>query len=326
MALTREPSLSRASTIGDDSSMRRPIGETMRSMTCMSCSVLSKVTGLLEQLALLLDVDLVGSVDHDLGDVRIRKQVLERSEAENVMDERLDHPEAVLTAHRHALLGDDLTNQLGNALTDDIPRRRVGVAGKLLNEALVDPGPKLGVDRADGSPGLPRTGDARAAEQGVGTVSIARAPSLTGAVQQRGRTGALARTAGVTGATEQGGGPVAITRPGAVGRPHPQRRRRSLSGRGAPELRRLQRAPGGSDRGGRVDGRGAHRPRRRRGEQLGGRGAGGRQRKRRRGRRLCGHPTRRRSVLSLPLDAVEKRHPLSQPTCRRFLAGQACSA
>ena len=33
IALTREPSLSRASTIGEDSSMRRPSGATMRSMT-----------------------------------------------------------------------------------------------------------------------------------------------------------------------------------------------------------------------------------------------------------------------------------------------------
>ena len=34
MAFTREPSASRASTIGLDSSMRRPIELTMRSMIC----------------------------------------------------------------------------------------------------------------------------------------------------------------------------------------------------------------------------------------------------------------------------------------------------
>ncbi len=56
------------------------------------------------------------------------------------MDERLDHPEAVLAAHGHALLGDDLADQLGDALADDIRRRRVRIAGKLLDEALVDPG------------------------------------------------------------------------------------------------------------------------------------------------------------------------------------------
>ena len=38
MALTREPSLRRASTIGVDSSMRRPSGVTMRSMAERSAS------------------------------------------------------------------------------------------------------------------------------------------------------------------------------------------------------------------------------------------------------------------------------------------------
>ena len=38
MAFTREPSGRRASTIGLDSSMRRPMGETMRSMMRITCS------------------------------------------------------------------------------------------------------------------------------------------------------------------------------------------------------------------------------------------------------------------------------------------------
>ncbi len=38
MALTREPSGRRASTIGDDSSMRRPSGATIRSMIRMTWS------------------------------------------------------------------------------------------------------------------------------------------------------------------------------------------------------------------------------------------------------------------------------------------------
>ncbi len=42
IALTREPSLRRASTIGTFSSMRRPSGATMRSMTPRSCSSLRK--------------------------------------------------------------------------------------------------------------------------------------------------------------------------------------------------------------------------------------------------------------------------------------------
>ena len=39
MAFTREPSASRASTIGDDSSTRRPTRETMRSMICIKWSI-----------------------------------------------------------------------------------------------------------------------------------------------------------------------------------------------------------------------------------------------------------------------------------------------
>ena len=38
MALTREPSARRASTIGEDSSTRRPIAETMRSMMLIKCA------------------------------------------------------------------------------------------------------------------------------------------------------------------------------------------------------------------------------------------------------------------------------------------------
>ncbi len=37
MALTREPSCRRASTMGEDSSTRRPMRETMRSMICIRC-------------------------------------------------------------------------------------------------------------------------------------------------------------------------------------------------------------------------------------------------------------------------------------------------
>ena len=44
IALTREPSASRASTIGLDSSIRRPIELTMRSMICWRCRSSLKVT------------------------------------------------------------------------------------------------------------------------------------------------------------------------------------------------------------------------------------------------------------------------------------------
>ena len=44
MAFTREPSARRASTIGLDSSMRRPMGEMMRWMIFITCSSFWNVT------------------------------------------------------------------------------------------------------------------------------------------------------------------------------------------------------------------------------------------------------------------------------------------
>ena len=57
IALTREPSARRASTSGEDSSIRRPTRETIRSMTRRRCSSeVNRVRGALE-LAAALDVD-----------------------------------------------------------------------------------------------------------------------------------------------------------------------------------------------------------------------------------------------------------------------------
>ena len=90
MALTREPSCRRASTIGTFSSMRRPSGATMRSITPRTCSwFMNRAVGQ-RQLAALLDVDLVVAVDHDLGDGAVGEQVLERPEAERLVEHRLD--------------------------------------------------------------------------------------------------------------------------------------------------------------------------------------------------------------------------------------------
>ena len=56
-ALTREPSGSRASTIGDDSSTRRPTRQTIRSMTWRSCASEVK-RALVAPACLQLDPDL----------------------------------------------------------------------------------------------------------------------------------------------------------------------------------------------------------------------------------------------------------------------------
>src|SRR6185312_6044436 len=50
MALTRAPSGRRASAIGDDSSMRRPTRDTMRTMICCRCALSRKRTGVSSNL------------------------------------------------------------------------------------------------------------------------------------------------------------------------------------------------------------------------------------------------------------------------------------
>ena len=89
IALTREPSRKRASTIGEDSSMRRPSGVMMRSMIRRSWrAFVKRLVGALDH-AVALDVDRVRPVDHDFGDVRILHEVFERSEAERFVDDLL---------------------------------------------------------------------------------------------------------------------------------------------------------------------------------------------------------------------------------------------
>ena len=70
MALTRDPSLKRASTMGVDSSMRRPTWRTILSMMRSRCwSSRKRDVGQLEQ-ALPLDVDLLVGVHQNVGDGR----------------------------------------------------------------------------------------------------------------------------------------------------------------------------------------------------------------------------------------------------------------
>ena len=83
MALTREPSGSRASTSGWLLSIRRPTWATIRSMIdSVTLSEMNRRPGLLDHAA-ALDVDLIAGHDHDFRDRRRPQQVLQRPEAEN---------------------------------------------------------------------------------------------------------------------------------------------------------------------------------------------------------------------------------------------------
>ena len=90
MMLTRLPSGRRASTSGCDSSMRRPTCVTMRVAMFMHVRVVAELdVGQLE-LAAALDIDLLGAVDHDVGDGLVGEQRLERTEAQHVVEQQLD--------------------------------------------------------------------------------------------------------------------------------------------------------------------------------------------------------------------------------------------
>ena len=70
MAFTREPSARRASTMGEDSSTRRPTRETMRSMICIRCDVVFEGQAWSARACRRFsDVDAVVAIDQNVGDV-----------------------------------------------------------------------------------------------------------------------------------------------------------------------------------------------------------------------------------------------------------------
>ena len=85
IAFTRDPSGRRASTSGDDSSIRRPICPTIFVMIRRRCDVSRERQRRLREPAVALDPDVVRAVDHDLRDRRIGEQPLERAVAEDVV-------------------------------------------------------------------------------------------------------------------------------------------------------------------------------------------------------------------------------------------------
>ena len=96
MALKREPSSMRASTIGQVSSTRRPTFEMMRSMICIRWLLSRKHDGGLFHLAAALDIDVLRAVDQDVADRRILQQHFQRSEAEGLVEHFVDQPLALV--------------------------------------------------------------------------------------------------------------------------------------------------------------------------------------------------------------------------------------
>ena len=97
MALTREPSARRASTIGDASSIRRPTLRHDPLDDPAQVLLVEEAESSSRELAAAARLDLVGAVDHDLGDGVVAEERLERAVAEHVVGD--------LVLDRRALVG-----------------------------------------------------------------------------------------------------------------------------------------------------------------------------------------------------------------------------
>ena len=113
-ALTRLPSARRASTIGEDSSIRRPTAETIFWMMRSRCFSSLNRDGARFEHAVALDEHLIVAVDQDVGDRRILEQRLERPEAEQLVEHVADELLALGLVERlvllRELLGDDVAD------------------------------------------------------------------------------------------------------------------------------------------------------------------------------------------------------------------------
>ena len=167
MALTRLPSGRRASTIGDDSSMRRPTCETILSMIRSRCASSRKPRRRALELAGALDVDPVVRVDHDLRDGVVAQERLERAVAEDVVGDLADELPPLLPRQRRAVERELLRDRAQDALGEVLVRLPLEeLRAEPLDARVVDAGLQLGV-RVDvglsvGAIGWPSVGCASA--------------------------------------------------------------------------------------------------------------------------------------------------------------------
>ena len=96
-ACSREPSASRASTIGDARSSRRPSG-AMHPLDDAHDRVGVELARDRLDAAVALDEHAVRPVHHDLGDRRVGEQRLERPEPVDVVDQLVEHDAAAVAA------------------------------------------------------------------------------------------------------------------------------------------------------------------------------------------------------------------------------------
>ena len=117
IALTREPSGRRASTIGDASSTRRPMRRDDLVDDAQQVLVVDELRrSVIVDLAAALDVDVVRAVDHDLGDGVVAQERLERAVAEDVVGDLARDLGALLAGQRRLVEREGLRHRLADAL------------------------------------------------------------------------------------------------------------------------------------------------------------------------------------------------------------------
>ena len=186
IAFTREPSVRRASTIGqrlvNAAAERRddPVDDPHDVVV-----VLEHDVGQFE-LARALDVDLARPVDHDLGDGLVAQQRLDRAEADDLVGDLLEHPHALGTGEGEALLVDDLAEDLLDLAADLDLVGQVELRVEVLDHPGLDPeldvperlpdgrrrAERCGVVRRGGAPGRRRR--RRAPGRGRWTLPVPR--------------------------------------------------------------------------------------------------------------------------------------------------------
>ena len=91
------------------------------------------------QLAGALDVDLARAVDHDLGDALVAQERLERPEADDLVGDLLEHPDALGAGQGEAFLVDDLAEDLFDLAPDLDLVGQVELGIQVLDDPALDP-------------------------------------------------------------------------------------------------------------------------------------------------------------------------------------------
>ncbi len=137
MALTREPSGKRASTMGEDSSTLRPTLRNDAVDDLQQVAIVAK--GRIDPLqdAALFHEDMVLVVDQDIGDLRVPEQRLQGAKAKNLIQQIGLDLLLFIEVQRHPLLADDLLDDARHSLA-----RLAGIdAGQLFQIQFGDQGP-----------------------------------------------------------------------------------------------------------------------------------------------------------------------------------------